>query len=101
PPAPNVYTLSLHDALPISQIFRLIAEHQVTHLCGAPIVLNMLAHAPADQRVQFRHTVTIATGGAAPPSAVFRSMEALGFRVTHLDRKSTRLNSSHDQISYA
>src|SRR6267154_1693413 len=67
-----------------AQIFRLIAEHRVTHLCGAPIVLNMLAHAPAEQRVPFQHTVTVATGGAAPPSAVFRSMEALGFRVTHL-----------------
>src|ERR1700720_1617452 len=67
-----------------AQIFRLIAEHRVTHLCGAPIVLNMLAHAPADQRVPFEHKVTVATGGAAPPSAVFRSMEALGFRVTHL-----------------
>ena len=65
-------------------IFRLIAEHRVTHLCGAPIVLNMLAHAPAEQRVAFDHEVTVATGGAAPPSAVFRSMEALGFRVTHL-----------------
>ncbi len=31
-----------------AQIFRLIAEHRVTHLCGAPIVLNMLAHAPAE-----------------------------------------------------
>jgi fatty-acyl-CoA synthase len=67
-----------------AQIFRLITEHRVTHLCGAPIVLNMLAHAPADQRTQFQHTVTVATGGAAPPSAVFQSMEALGFRVTHL-----------------
>ena len=65
-------------------IFRLIAEHRVTHLCGAPIVLNMLAHAPAEHRTPFNHTVTIATGGAAPPSSVFRSMEALGFRVTHL-----------------
>ena len=65
-------------------IFRLITEHRVTHLCGAPIVLNMLAHAPADQRTPFQHTVTVATGGAPPPSAVFRSMEALGFRVTHL-----------------
>src|ERR1700758_1524481 len=65
-------------------IFRLIAEYRVTHLCGAPIVLNMLAHAPAEQRVAFDHVVTVATGGAAPPSAVFRSMEALGFRVTHL-----------------
>jgi fatty-acyl-CoA synthase len=44
----------------------------------------MLAHAPAEQRVAFDHPVTVATGGAAPPSAVFRSMEALGFRVTHL-----------------
>ena len=65
-------------------VFRLIAEHRVTHLCGAPIVLNMLAHAPADQRVPFDHVVTVATGGAAPPSAVFRSMEAIGFRVIHL-----------------
>jgi fatty-acyl-CoA synthase len=65
-------------------IFRLIAEHKVTHLCGAPIVLNMLAHAPVEQRVPFDHRVTVATGGAAPPSAVFRSMEELGFRVTHL-----------------
>jgi fatty-acyl-CoA synthase len=67
-----------------AQIFKLIVEHRVTHLCGAPIVLNMLAHAPSDQRTQFQHTVTVATGGAPPPSAVFRSMEALGFRVTHL-----------------
>jgi len=65
-------------------IFKLIAEHRVTHLCGAPIVLNMIAHAPPEQRVPFDHVVTVATGGAAPPSAVFRSMEALGFRVTHL-----------------
>ena len=67
-----------------ANIFRLIAEHRVSHLCGAPIVLNMLAHAPAEHRAPFNHTVTIATGGAAPPSSVFRSMEALGFRVTHL-----------------
>ena len=67
-----------------AMVFRLIAEHRVTHLCGAPIVLNMLAHAPAEQRIPFDHIVTIATGGAAPPSTVFRSMEALGFRVIHL-----------------
>jgi fatty-acyl-CoA synthase len=67
-----------------AQIFQLIVEHRVTHLCGAPIVLTMLAHAPSDQRMRFQHTVTVATGGAPPPSAVFRSMEALGFRVIHL-----------------
>jgi len=56
----------------------------VTHLCGAPIVLNMIASAPADQRVPFDHKVRCATGGAAPPSSVFRAMEGLGFEVIHL-----------------
>ena len=65
-------------------IFRLIAEHGVTHLCGAPIVLSMIANAPPEDRVPFAHTVRVATGGAAPPSTVLRSMEELGFRVTHL-----------------
>jgi fatty-acyl-CoA synthase len=65
-------------------IFDLIARHEVTHLCGAPIVMNMLAQAPADQRVKFSHTVRCATGGAAPPSSVLSAMEELGFRVTHL-----------------
>jgi fatty-acyl-CoA synthase len=67
-----------------AMIFQLIAQHQVTHLCGAPIVLNMLAQAPAGQRVAFSHTVNCATGGAAPPSSVLRAMEEIGFRVTHL-----------------
>jgi len=67
-----------------AMIFRLIAQHHVTHLCGAPIVLNMLAQAPLDQRIAFNHTVNCATGGAAPPSSVLRAMEELGFRVTHL-----------------
>jgi fatty-acyl-CoA synthase len=65
-------------------IFRFIAQHRVTHLCGAPIVLNMLAQAPAAQRVPFSQTVNCATGGAAPPSSVLRAMEEIGFRVTHL-----------------
>ena len=65
-------------------IFKLIARHRVTHLCGAPIVLSMLANAPAEQRTAFSHVVNCATGGAAPPSSILRAMEAIGFRVTHL-----------------
>ncbi|MDH3669609.1 MAG: acyl-CoA synthetase [Gammaproteobacteria bacterium] len=65
-------------------IFPMIKQHGVTHMCGAPIVLNMLAHAPAEQRVDFGRTVEVATGGAAPPSKVIAEMEGLGFRVTHL-----------------
>jgi len=65
-------------------IFDAIAAYRVTHLCGAPIVLNMLVHAPASVKRRFDHIVEAATGGAAPPSAVIEAMERLGFRVTHL-----------------
>jgi fatty-acyl-CoA synthase len=67
-----------------AQVFAAIREHGVTHLCGAPIVLNLLVHAPAEAKLRFEHTVEVATGGAAPPSAVIEAMEKMGFRVTHL-----------------
>ena len=65
-------------------VFRSIRDHRVTHLCGAPVVLSALIHAPADAKLAFDHVVDVATGGAAPPSAVIEAMEAMGFRVTHL-----------------
>jgi fatty-acyl-CoA synthase len=65
-------------------IFAAIAEHRVTHLCGAPIVLNLLVHAPEAVKRRFDHVVEAATGGAAPPSAVIEAMERMGFRITHL-----------------
>ena len=65
-------------------IFPAITRHRVTHMCGAPIVMTMLIHAPAGIKARFDHTVEMATGGAAPPSAVIAAMEAMGFRITHL-----------------
>ena len=65
-------------------IFAAIAEHGVTHLSGAPIVLNMLVHAPEAVKRRFDHIVEASTGGAAPPSPVIEAMERMGFRVTHL-----------------
>ncbi len=67
-----------------AQIFPAIRDHRVTHLCGAPIVLNLLVHAPDSVKLRFDHVVEVATGGAAPPSAVIEKMEGMGFRVTHL-----------------
>ncbi len=66
------------------RVFSLIREHRVTHLCGAPIVLNTLASAPEAQGLRYEHRVRIATGGAAPPSRVIASMEPMGFEVVHL-----------------
>ena len=65
-------------------IFQLIEDHKVSHMCGAPVVLNMLVHAPEEAKRRFNHSIQIATGGAAPPSAVIASMERLGFQVLHL-----------------
>ena len=66
------------------RIFQLIADEGVTHLAGAPIVINMIANAPVEQRRSFDQQVDVIVGGAPPPSAVIAAMEALGFRVTHL-----------------
>jgi len=65
-------------------IYPAIARHGVTHLCGAPIVLSSLIHAPASVKTRFDHVVDVATGGAPPPTPVIAAMESLGFRVTHL-----------------
>ena len=65
-------------------IFPAIRDHGVTHMCGAPVVLTMLIHAPDADKCAFPQTVEIATGGAAPASSTIMGMEELGFNVMHL-----------------
>jgi fatty-acyl-CoA synthase len=61
-----------------------IADHGVTHLCGAPIVMStLLGAAEADKR-KFSQTVTFNTAAAPPPEAVLAAMAEAGFAVTHL-----------------
>jgi fatty-acyl-CoA synthase len=66
------------------RIFDAVAEHRITHMCGAPIVLNMLVHAPAEAKRPLPLRTKVATGGAAPPAVVIERMEAMGFEVLHL-----------------
>ena len=65
-------------------IFPLIREHQITHLCGAPIVYSMLVHAPAALRLGITHTVQGLIAGAAPPAAVIEGCEGIGIHITHV-----------------
>src|SRR5690606_246913 len=65
-------------------IYDAIAEHGVTHLCGAPVVMNLLLNAPAAERRSFDRTIELMTAGAAPPAAVIEGMERLGFRISHV-----------------
>ncbi|XP_010935531.1 2-methylpropanoate--CoA ligase CCL4 isoform X2 [Elaeis guineensis] len=64
-------------------IYAALATHRVTHMCGAPVVLNMLANAPDSARKPLPGTVRILTAGAPPPAAVLHRVEALGFSVGH------------------
>ncbi|AEC20441.1 putative AMP-binding enzyme [Pusillimonas sp. T7-7] len=61
-----------------------IQDHKVTHLCGAPIVLNMLLNDFHKNGHTLAESVQFATGGAAPPSPVIRRAQEIGFDITHL-----------------
>lgn len=65
-------------------IYDAIADEKVTHFGGAPIVLNMLINAPADQRRAFDHVVEVFTAGAPPAPATLAKIEPLGFNITHV-----------------
>ncbi len=61
-----------------------IADHGVTHLCGAPIVMSLLLNAPAEDKRPIDRTISFFTAAAPPPEAVLAAMKAAGFDVTHL-----------------
>jgi len=61
-----------------------IAQHKVTHLCGAPIVMATLLNAPDNEKRPLPHVVQFFTAAAPPPEAVLAAMKEAGFNVTHL-----------------
>jgi len=67
-----------------AEVFRLIREHTVTHLCGAPIVYGMLINAPEELRAGIRHPIKGLIAGAAPPAAVIEGCERIGIDITHV-----------------
>ncbi len=64
-------------------IFNAIKQHKVTHLCGAPIVMNLMANADDELKAGVDHQVNIMTAASAPPPAVLEAMQKLNFKVTH------------------
>src|SRR5206468_11250088 len=100
PSTPVIYTLSLHDALPIRMRTALVFRHapdRFRRRLGslAPGGVERDAEIVAERRLRGR--VFFVVGQRPLAGDVRRDQGTCGLR----DRKSTRLNSSHDQISYA
>ncbi|GKU98131.1 hypothetical protein SLEP1_g11171 [Rubroshorea leprosula] len=64
-------------------IFGSITQYKVTHMGGAPTVLNMMINAPSSDQALVPWKVLVMTGGAPPPPQVLFKMEELGFMVIH------------------
>eukprot|EP00246_Nothoceros_aenigmaticus_P006473 TRINITY_DN19373_c0_g1_i1.p1 TRINITY_DN19373_c0_g1~~TRINITY_DN19373_c0_g1_i1.p1 ORF type:complete len:510 (-),score=65.24 TRINITY_DN19373_c0_g1_i1:91-1503(-) len=60
-----------------------IVKHNVTFLCGAPIVLNMIVNAQPHELKPLPGKVIVLVGAAPPPPAVLSKMELAGFEVMH------------------
>jgi acetate/butyrate---CoA ligase len=65
-------------------VYEAIVKYKVTHFCAAPVVLNSIINAPAEETIlPLPHVVHVNTAGAAPPPSVLSGMSERGFRVTH------------------
>lgn len=62
----------------------LIADENVTHLCGAPIIMSTLLNASPDHKRELERDVEFFTAAAPPPESVLAAMKTAGFNVTHL-----------------
>jgi fatty-acyl-CoA synthase len=65
-------------------LWALMAEHGVTHMCGAPVVMATLLDTPAGEKRPLRHQVQFVVAGAPPPEAVLAAMREAGFAVLHV-----------------
>ena len=67
-----------------SGIYAAIKDHRVTHLCGAPIVLNLIINTEASEQFKPDYTVRVMTAAAPPPASILQAMEDRGFHMTHV-----------------
>ncbi len=66
------------------RIITLIRQHKVTHMCGAPVVLNALINMPETAKAAIEHQVEAMTAGAPPPAKVISAIEEMGINITHV-----------------
>ncbi|MCI5074186.1 AMP-binding protein [Oricola sp.] len=72
------------DKVDPALIIDTIARHDVTHMSCAPVVLYMILGHEAASGWSAPRRVTVASGGAAPTSALIGRMDAINFNFIHL-----------------
>lgn len=65
-------------------IFDAFADHGVTHLGGAPIIMSLIAGAGPEERRDFDQTIEMMTAAAPPPASVIAAIEGLGINITQV-----------------
>ncbi|MBX2880769.1 MAG: acyl-CoA synthetase [Granulosicoccus sp.] len=81
--AANAGTSVCLRSIDAKSIYNAIDNHNVTHFCGAPIILNLIINAEPAYVRPLKHVVHIMTAAAPPPASVLSKIESLGFLVTH------------------
>ena len=65
-------------------IYQAFVEYGVTHLCGAPIIMSLIANATPQEKRDFSHSIEMMTAAAPPPPAVIKAIEAEGISIACL-----------------
>ncbi|XP_024975854.1 probable acyl-activating enzyme 1, peroxisomal [Cynara cardunculus var. scolymus] len=64
-------------------IFHSIVIHKVTHLCGAPILLDKIANSKSSEQRPIPTRVDVIVAGPLPPSEIISKVESFGFDIHH------------------
>ena len=65
-------------------IFDALADNDVSHMCGAPIIMQLIIGATEADRRPLGRKVEFMTAASPPPAAVLEALEKQNFRVTHV-----------------
>lgn len=68
-------------------IFSSFVKYNVTHLCGAPIIMSMIINSTEEDRTNFdpkRRKIKMMTAASPPPPEILSKIIKFGIDITHV-----------------